>query len=88
MNADFPKMLFFKGGGGGGGSAAPTVASSPPPPTQTALDVQQARRDTLKQAGKKKGVPATVLAGETGGYKNPFTAPATGDQKKTLLGGF
>lgn len=76
----------FKGGGGGGGGGSPTVVSTPPPPSATSMDVQQAKRDATKQAGKKKGVQSTILAGETGGYQaqNPMASP---DQKKTLLGG-
>lgn len=86
MNADFPRSQFFKGGGGGGGAV--TVASSPPPPTQTAMDVQQAKRDAVKQAGKKRGIPQTVLAGETGGFgKSQLTSGVMDTQKKTLLGG-
>jgi hypothetical protein len=88
----FPRHGFaFKGGGGGGGSQqAPvqntTVMSTPPPPSATSVDVQQAKRDAVKQAGKRKGVQSTILAGETGGYQgqNPLASP---DQKKTLLGG-
>lgn len=85
MSHFLPRHGFaFKGGGGGGGGS-PTVVSTPPPPSATSVDVQQAKRDTVKQAGKKKGVQSTILAGETGGYKaeNPMASP---DRKPTLLG--
>ena len=77
-------FVFFKSGGGGGGqAAAPVIQSTPPPPTATAVEVQQATRDARKQAGKRKGQQATILAGETGGIKpeNPYAT-----ERKTILG--
>jgi hypothetical protein len=68
------------------GAKAPT----PPPPaapmaTQSAAEVQQAKRDTQNQNAAKKGFASTVLAGETGGYgANPSSG---GAGKSTVLGG-
>lgn len=74
--------VFHKGGGGG--STMPVVTSSAPPPTSTSVEVAQAKKDVRSQAARRKGLGATILAGETGGYKNPFT-DASGSGK-TLLG--
>jgi len=74
--------VYYKGGGGG--SSAPIITSSAPPPTSTSVEVTQAKKDVKVQAARRKGIAATILAGETGGYKNPFPAPAGGG--KTLLG--
>jgi hypothetical protein len=75
-------FVFFKSGGGGQQPAPQTIVSStPPPPTSTNVEVQQAQRDQRKQAAKRKGVQATILAGEGSGQMgvNPM-AP------KTILG--
>ena len=47
------------------------------------VEVQAAGRDARVQAGKRKGMKGTILAGETGAYSPQ--APAA-DGKKTLLG--
>ena len=61
----------------GGTPAAP--APSAPPPTSTDVEVQVAKRDARLQAARRKGVQASILAGETGGYQAL--------DKTTLLGG-
>lgn len=87
----FPRYAFAsKTGGGGGGGGGTTVSSTPPPPSVTSVEVQQAKRDAKKQAGKRKGTQSTILAGETGGV-NPMASGSLGssapDQRKnTLLG--
>lgn len=66
----------------------PTLDTTPPPapepippaPTTSKLEVQQAEDDQREQAARRKGVRATLIAGETGGF-----SPAT-EGKKTLLG--
>lgn len=52
-----------------------------PPVTQSAVEINQAKRDSTLQNAAKKGYAATVLAGETGGYA------ANPTEKKTVLGG-
>ena len=54
----------------------------PPTPTTSNIDVQRAQDDQRKQASKRKGQRATLLAGETA---PALTAPAT-TGPKTLLG--
>lgn len=56
---------------------AAALAMVPPIPSEYNLDTEQARADVTKQEKKKKGIPATILAGETGGYNT---------SAKTLLG--
>jgi len=69
-------------GGGGGSAAAPApVAAAAPPPTDTSTEIVQAKRDARRQAQKKRGMQATILAGETGGYQ-----PNENNVGKTLLG--
>lgn len=58
----------------------PAPEPIPPAPTTSKLEVQQAEDDQREQAARRKGVRATLIAGETGGF-----TPAT-DGKKTLLG--
>ncbi len=58
----------------------PAPEPIPPPPTESKLEVQQAEDDQREQAARRKGVRATLIAGETGGF-NPAT-----ESKKTLLG--
>lgn len=66
-------------------AAAPVAAAKPPaavpPITERTMEVEMASRQSKLDARKRKGMRATLLAGETGGYM----APAT-EQKKTLLG--
>ena len=65
--------------GGGGSPKAPEAIA--PPVTQSVTEMNQAKRDTQRQAGKAKGYASTVLAGETSGYgANPAA-------KATVLGG-
>jgi hypothetical protein len=52
-----------------------------PPVTQSAVEINQAKRDSTRQGAAKKGYAATVLAGESTGYA------ANPDAKKTVLGG-
>lgn len=54
-----------------------------PPVTERSIEVAAAGREARVQAGKRKGMKGTILAGETGAYSPQ--APAT-DGKKTLLG--
>ena len=65
------------------------TASAAPPPTETRTEVTQAKRDTRRQAQRKRGMQATILAGETGGFRRQIeenqTSAAGGG--KTLLGG-
>ena len=66
-------MRLYKGG-------TPAVpAPSAPPPTSTDVEVQMAKKDARLQASRRKGLQASILAGETGGYQ-----PV---EKNTLLGG-
>jgi hypothetical protein len=58
------------------------MAPTSPSPGATSVDVQAAKRDSLRQAKRKRGVQSTILAGETGGY-----AAAGAGGGKTLLGG-
>ena len=58
----------------------PPAPPPPPPPTQSATEVQDIALDEKRQAARRKGQRATLIAGETGGYNNP----ATGG--KSLLG--
>ena len=74
----FPLQQQQKGGGG----SPPPPAAIAPPVTQSVTEVNQAKRDTQRQAGKAKGYASTVLAGETSGYGANPTA-----QKATVLGG-
>jgi len=63
---------------GGSPKAPPPLA---PAVTQSAVEVNQAKRDSTRQNAAKQGYAATVLAGESTGYaSNP-------NQKKTVLGG-
>jgi hypothetical protein len=52
-----------------------------PPVTQSAVEINQAKRDSTRQNAAKKGYAATVLAGESAGYA------ANPNEKKTVLGG-
>jgi hypothetical protein len=47
----------------------PTVEPTPPPPTMSLLEVQNARDQVKRDAGKRKGMRKSVVAGETGGYR-------------------
>ncbi len=47
----------------------PPAAPAPPPPSQTGSDVINAEQEARRQAGKRKGIQSTLLAGNTGGYK-------------------
>jgi hypothetical protein len=75
-NSAFPLQQQQKGGPT---PKAPEAIA--PPVTQSVTEVNQAKRDTQRQAGKAKGYASTVLAGETSGYgANPAA-------KATVLGG-
>ena len=63
---------------GGGAPAAPPPPA--PPPTERRVEVQTAKRQARVDSAKRKGQRATLLAGETGGFKEEET-------KRTLLGG-
>ena len=56
----------------------PPPAPPPPPPSMSALEVQEAGEQKRRDAGKRKGIRTTLLAGE-----GP-TSSATG--KNSLLG--
>ncbi len=58
----------------------PAPPPPPPPPTEDRRTIEQAAYDQRLQARKRKGIGATLLAGETGG---PGSNPAGGS---TLLG--
>ncbi|WP_043588439.1 hypothetical protein [Geminisphaera colitermitum] len=64
---------------GGGTPAMPAPAA--PPPAATATEVQLQRRDTLKDAARKKGIQSTILAGAGD------SAPGSGKGSATVLGG-
>jgi hypothetical protein len=57
--------------------------------TERASEVLMAKRQTRMDAQRRRGYLSTLLAGETGGYKNPFTTGAGGGAQggKSLLGG-
>lgn len=81
-NTEFPPIaFFFKGAGGGGGQQQKPRRTATPaaPPTTTQVEVTQAARDTRKQAGRKRGFKSTILAGETGGFKQPGTGTILGN---------
>lgn len=67
----FSHTLHFKGG------AAPAVIPSAPAPTSTDVEVQMAKKDMRGQAARRKGIQASILAGETG----------MASEINTLLGG-
>ena len=78
-----PSAVFFKGGSAPKVKTpkvkmpkAPDPLPPPPPPTEYRTDVGQAVQDVRTKEAKKRGINATLLAGETVG---------TGG-KKTLLG--
>ncbi len=81
-----PGMIFFKGGGAPSAPKrqkvklppVPEPLPPPPPPTETRPDVNQVTTDARQREAKKRGIGATLLAGETGG--------ATPTGKRTLLG--
>ncbi len=56
-------------------------ATIAPPVTQSAVEINQAKRDSTRQNSARKGYAATVLAGETSGYS------ANPNEKSTVLGG-
>jgi hypothetical protein len=87
----FPRHAFaFKGGGGGTTvvqqATAPAAPAKPPvaipPVTERTQEVEMASRQTKIDARKRRGLRATLLAGETGG----FVSDNSMEQKKTLLG--
>ena len=65
-----PFMVFFKGGSGGGASAAPAPVSTVPraiaPVTERLSDFSSVSRDEKKKLANRKGIGATVLAGQKG----------------------
>lgn len=77
-------MIFFKGGGAPSPPKqkkvdlpkAPKPLPPPPPPTEMRTDVNQVTKDTFTREARKKGIGATLLAGETGDSSG----------KRTLLG--
>ena len=78
-------MIFFKGGSPSPPKQkkvklpeAPKPLPPPPPPTEMRTDTNQVTKDAYTREAKKKGIGATLLAGETGGVD------ASG--KRTLLG--
>jgi len=70
-----PVMIFFKGGGAPKPPKqekikmpkAPEPLPPPPPPVEVRPDVDQATKDARTREAKKRGIGATLLAGETGG---------------------
>jgi len=69
----------------GGGQPLPAPRASTPPPTETQNEVVQAKRDSRRNAARRKGMQATILAGETGGYQGGADVQTGG--QTTLLGG-
>lgn len=56
------------------------VKPLPPPspaPTESKMEVQEKMAQQRTDAKKRKGMSASLIAGETGGYKSP-TSSATG----------
>ena len=77
--------------GGPTPSYAP-VRSSAAPPQKTESQVVQARRDNGRANARRKGFQASILAGETGGYKKPVLGKSSSNAEPvkattTLLGG-
>lgn len=60
----------------------PTPPKPPPGISQSSADVQDAEQEKRRQAAKRQGLKATLIAGETGGYAGE--SPMGG--QKTLLG--
>ncbi|EIQ00870.1 hypothetical protein OpiT1DRAFT_05427 [Opitutaceae bacterium TAV1] len=56
-------------------------APAAPPPVATSAEADLARRDTLRNAQKRKGMQATLLSGETNADAAAFRSG------NTLLGG-
>lgn len=81
-NPFFPRHAFlFKGGGGGGGVPRPAEAPPPVPPvTERSSEVAAASRQSRQDSQRRKGLRATLLAGETGGF-----GPKQ-EMRKSLLG--
>ncbi|HWL54288.1 MAG TPA: hypothetical protein VNQ90_17745 [Chthoniobacteraceae bacterium] len=78
-------MLFFKGGSPPKPKEVevelpppPKPIPPPPPPTEYRPDIEQVTLDTRNREAKKRGIGATLLAGETGG--------TNANGKRTLLG--
>ena len=79
MSFDFRLFRLLDGNRLYKGGTPQAPAPSAPPPTSTDVEVQVAKRDARLQAARRKGVQASILAGETGGYQ-----PV---ERNTLLGG-
>lgn len=79
-----PVMVFFKGGSAPPAPKAPKVKlpkppdplPPPPPPTEYRADAGQTVMDTRSREARKRGIGATLLAGET----------SNAGGKRTLLG--
>jgi hypothetical protein len=65
--------------------AAEPMPPPPPPPSSTSQDVTEAEQEARRQAGRRLSPgKRSILAGETGGYRNGGTATMTA--KKSILG--
>lgn len=59
----------------------PPAPPPPPPPSESKMEVQERQGQQAQDAKRRRGMKASLIAGETGGAN---TDPATGS--KTLLG--
>jgi hypothetical protein len=81
----YEEMLFrMRAGFEKGGGTPPLVAPAAPPPSATAMEVAMAKRDTMRNAQRRKGMQSTVLAGALNTGSQPGM-PGAGT--KTTLGG-
>jgi outer membrane biosynthesis protein TonB len=46
---------------------------APPPPTTSSLEAQDAATEQMRQQQRRKGMAASLIAGETGGYASSAT---------------
>ena len=60
---------FFKG------AATPSVPAATAPATVASASVVQEKQDTMRQDKRKRGLQATILAGDTGGFRPAPTVP-------------
>jgi len=59
----------------------PPAPPPPPPPTESKIEVDEAQSQQAKDAKRRRGVKASLIAGETGGANSEAESG-----KKTLLG--
>jgi hypothetical protein len=65
----------------------PAAATQPAPPvTERTSEVVGEQDKARRDAGRRKGYKASLLAGETGGFNSGFSNTVTGRAAKSLLG--